>query len=84
MMSDCKSAASARSAAGPCALWLRGQHQATDFAVWMSLGVDVDVPIACRKLAALLWCQSCLPGYRTFHRTALFGQPTSPGAFLPD
>jgi hypothetical protein len=56
---------------------------AADFAVRMSFRVYVDVPLAHRKLPVLLRSQNHSSGYRIFHRTALFGQQTKAGAFLP-
>ena len=56
------------------AFWKRRQDLAPDFAVRMSLRVDVDVPFARRKLSVLLCRQSCPPDDRVVHRAALFGE----------
>ena len=51
------------------------QDLASDLAFRVSLGVDVDVPLAGLKLPGLIWGQGGLPVDRVFHRTPLFDQP---------
>ena len=58
------------------------EDQAADLAVRVSLGVDVDIPIARLKLPSLIWGQGRLPVDRTFHGTPLFGQPDHHGSIF--
>ena len=48
----------------------------------VSLGVDVDVPIAGLKLPGLIWGQGRFPVNRVFHRIPLFDQPDQHGSIL--
>ena len=48
----------------------------------MSLGVDVDVPIAGLKLPGLIWGQGRFPVNRVLHRIPLFDQPDQHGSIL--
>jgi hypothetical protein len=64
------------------AFWKQRHDLAPDFAVRMGLGVDVDVPLARRKLPVLLCRQSRPPDDRVSTGLPCFASETRPGAFL--
>jgi len=51
----------------------RRHNLTTNFAVWIGLCMNVDVPLARRQLLGLFWSECRLPLDRTSNRSPLFG-----------